>query len=130
MAKAEIEVRVLDMPQVRAVIDEVRAEVERLQALVGDEAYDAEHWATCSREEAIRQANSFHENVQRLSREHDLRRDERDQALADFAAALEVVKAAEAWADQYQFTNKVSGFPRRDALVAAVDTWRQTKGET
>jgi len=51
-----------------------------------------------------------------------------EQLRADLAAALEVVKAAEAYADQ--FSNKVSGFPRRDALVAAVDTWRQTKGET
>lgn len=52
---------------------------------------------------------------------------ERDAARADLAAALEVVKAAEAFTDQ--FTNKVSGFPRRDALVAAVDAYR-TKGET
>lgn len=46
---------------------------------------------------------------------------------ADLARALEVVKAAEAWADLYRVNEYNQLVDER--LVAAVDTYRQSTGE-
>jgi hypothetical protein len=106
MAKAEIEVRVLDMPQVRALIDEVRAEIEFRKAT------EAKLRAELVRAEADRDrvANTVDAESARLQGELD--------------RALEVVKAAEAW---YLHGDNDHTHAR---LIGAVDSWRQTKGET
>jgi hypothetical protein len=66
-------------PTMLALIDEA----ERLRALVGDETFDQERWQTCSRAEAIRQANDFHASMSYWREEHDRRRFERDEVQAE-----------------------------------------------
>lgn len=74
-------------PELRATegcsVARLVAEVETLRALVGDPDYDAEHWKTCTREEAIRQANEAWEGRLRWMTAHTERRDELADARED-----------------------------------------------
>jgi hypothetical protein len=69
----------------RAEIERLRraeAEVTRLRQLVGDENVGP-NWDCVDRAEAIRQANEFHADRLKWMEDHDRRRDERDEAIAE-----------------------------------------------
>jgi hypothetical protein len=112
----------------QADVARLTAELDRLRGLVGDEDYDRERWANCSRAEAIRQANEFHAAQLRWLDEHDKRRDERDDARAELDQLRPVVKAAKAWRNAGLSLLESANRGLTDA-VDALDAGAATGGE-
>ncbi len=116
----------LDPATTEALFDQRDAAIterDRLRALVGDEEADREHWAAVPRDEAIRQANLFHEASRRWLHEHDKRRDERDEAQAEVERMRPVLEAARALAAHRR--TDADPADATDALLAAVDVYNQ-----
>ena len=127
-------------PELRATegcsVARLVAEVEKLRALVGDPDYDAEHWKTCTREEAIRQANDCHHSRLQWIEEHDARRDERDRAqkqgrkLCDALIALRPTREDGTWPplDMPDFGREAFLAGSETALRKVRDVVKETTG--